>query len=96
MEHSAKHQPYAFYTRYPEGIAEGRWAEDLICPSCGAEEIVILKEWEFAVPGMLGDTAQCWICKLTFQITENCWVVRRMYSAICPISNKLKLRECGQ
>jgi hypothetical protein len=65
-------QPFAFYTRYPEGIA-GSLAEDLLCPECGAEEIVILKE---TADGMLGDLAQCWNCKHEFTITDNCWKPR--------------------
>ena len=69
--------PYAIYTRYPGGI-RGKEAEDLKCPACGAEEIVVLKEFEFGATGMLGDTAQCWICKHEFKITENCWKFRRI------------------
>jgi hypothetical protein len=65
-------KPYCLYTRYPEGIA-GSYAEDLMCPKCGAEEIVITKESEFGAKGMMGDEAQCWICKHEFTITENCW-----------------------
>jgi hypothetical protein len=68
-------QPYAIYTRYPEGIGKEH-AEDLMCPKCGAEEIVVLREFEFGAYGMLGDTAQCWICKHEFKITENCWKLR--------------------
>jgi hypothetical protein len=64
-------KPYALYTRYPEGIG-GDCAEDLKCPKCDSEEIVILKESDLGA-WMMGDRAQCWICKLTFQITENCW-----------------------
>jgi hypothetical protein len=62
-------QPYAIYTRYPEGIA-GTLAEDLLCPECDDDHIVILKESEH---GMLGDLAQCWNCKHEFTITDNCW-----------------------
>ena len=68
-------KPYAIYTRYPEGIG-GQYAEDLICPKCGSDEIVVLKEFEFGASGMLGDTAQCWICKHDFAITDNCWKPR--------------------
>lgn len=70
--------PYAIYTRYPEGIGENRLAEDLKCPKCGAEEIVVIKEFEFGSKGMLGDTARCWICKHEFIITGNCWAARRI------------------
>jgi hypothetical protein len=73
MEHTE--QPYAIYTRYPEGVG-GQHAEDLRCPKCGAEEVVVLKEFEFGAYGMLGDTAQCWICKHKFTVTENCWKLR--------------------
>lgn len=65
-------KPWAIYTRYPEGIA-GSLAEDLLCPECKADEIVILEE---SVNGMLGDLAQCWTCKHEFRITDNCWKPR--------------------
>lgn len=68
--------PYAFYTRYPD-VFGGSCAEDLLCPACGAEEIVIIEEDEFGAKGMLGDRAQCWICKHEFTVTENCWKARR-------------------
>lgn len=68
--------PYAFYTRWPDGIG-GALAEDLTCPACGAEEIVILEESEFGAKGMLGDTAQCWVCKHEFTVTERCWKPRQ-------------------
>ena len=74
----AERKPYAIYTRYPEGIAEGRWAEDLRCPACGGDEIVVTKEFEFGAYGMLGDTAQCWTCKHEFTITDNCWHTREI------------------
>lgn len=83
MDRSTKYPPYkdrkpfAFYTRYPEGIGGGS-AEDLICPSCNGEEIVILEESPFGAKGMLGDLAQCWICKHEFTVTENCWKYRRI------------------
>jgi hypothetical protein len=68
-----KRYPYAIYTRYPEGVTKGGLAEKLKCPKCGAEEITVLKEFEFGASGMLGDIAQCWICKCKFSITDNCW-----------------------
>jgi hypothetical protein len=71
-------KPYAIYTRYPEGIGEGRWAEDLRCPACGGDEIVVIKEFEFGASGMLGDFVQCWTCKCEFQITDNCWHAREI------------------
>ena len=72
-------KPYAIYTRYPAGIG-GKFAEDLKCPKCGAEEVVIVKEFEFGAVGMLGDTAQCWICKHEFTVTDNCWHPREKES----------------
>lgn len=65
--------PYAIYTRYPDGVAE-----DLKCPKCGAQEIVILKETEISSKFMTGDFVQCWMCKYRFAITENCWKFRRI------------------
>lgn len=71
-------KPYALYTRYPRGIGKTQLeAEDLECPACRAQEIVITKEFEFGAVGMQGDSAQCWICKYNFVITEKCWIVRR-------------------
>jgi hypothetical protein len=67
-------QPYGIYTRYPEGIG-GESAEDLKCPKCGSEEIVILTESGLGA-WMMGDKAQCWICKHNFPITDNCWKIR--------------------
>ena len=70
-------KPYALYTRYPRGIGQAQLeAEDLECPACGAQEIVITKEFEFEAVGMKGDSAQCWICKHEFDITEGCWKFR--------------------
>jgi len=72
-------KPYALYTRYPRGFAHAELeAEDLCCPKCGAQEIVIIKEFEFGAVGMKGDSAQCWICKYEFPITENCWRLRKV------------------
>ena len=62
----------AFYTRYPRGI-EGDVAEDLRCPKCASEEIAIVKEIGTGSYGMLGDSAQCWICRHEFTVTGNCW-----------------------
>jgi len=74
-------KPYALYTRYPRGIAKVELeAEDLVCPKCGAQEIVVTKEFEFGAVGMRGDVAQCWICKHEFTITENCWRLRKITS----------------
>ena len=70
--------PYALYTRYPRGITPELEAEDLCCPKCGAQEIIILKESPFGSPAMMGDEAQCWICKHEFIITENSWKLRRI------------------
>jgi len=82
MDSNAKRtriNPYALYTRYPRGIGKAtQEAEDLCCPKCGTQEIVITKEFEFGAVGMQGDTAQCWICKHEFVITENCWKLRRI------------------
>lgn len=73
-----KHKPYALYTAYPEGIGGGI-AEDLLCPACGAEEIVIVEEVGDSKQ-MLGDTAQCWICKHEFTVTQTCWKARNKES----------------
>jgi hypothetical protein len=73
---AAEHE-YAFYTRYPGG--PGGWpreAEDLTCPKCGDDRIVIL--WESGAEGMLGDKARCWTCKHKFTVTENCWKWRKV------------------
>ena len=78
MDSHTKQHPYALYTRYPRGIGKAcEEAEDLMCPECGAQEIVVTREFEFGALGMLGDDAQCWICKHVFVITENCWKLRR-------------------
>jgi len=66
--------PYAFYSRYPNRRIEE--AEHLKCPACGADEIVILEEFKYGPAGMLGDQAQCWICKHKFTVTDNCWKPR--------------------
>jgi hypothetical protein len=74
----AKPHTYAYYSRYPRGFREyPKEALDLKCPKCGAEEIVILEELpDSRIPGMIGNLAQCWICKHEFRITENCWKCR--------------------
>lgn len=72
--------PYCVYSRYPKA---DEWppeeAEDLECPKCGAQEITILEEG-LGLRAMIGDLAQCWMCKHEFRITENCWKVTRTYS----------------
>lgn len=73
---------YAYYSRYVNfEKAEGeREIWHLQCPHCKAEEIVILHEWDGEPTqtneGMVGDKAQCWICKKTFTITSNCWKLK--------------------
>jgi hypothetical protein len=71
---------YAYYSRY--GYKE-KWgwpteAHDLLCPSCGAEEITILEEAGGDPEKMLGDLAQCWVCKREFTVTGNCWKSRKI------------------
>jgi len=78
MARDPRENPYALYTRYPRGIRTPTEAEDLVCPKCGAQEIVVTKEFEFGASGMMGDDAQCWICKHKFTVTENCWKFRRI------------------
>jgi len=73
-------QPFAFYTRYPD-MGKSLWpaeAYDLECPKCSSQEIVLIQEAEKPAQHMVGDLAQCWICKLEFRITENCWRWRKV------------------
>jgi hypothetical protein len=68
---------YAYYTRYPRKMyGWPKEAEDLVCPRCGGDQIVILTESR--AEDMLGDTAQCWTCKHQFIVTDNCWKFRKI------------------
>ena len=73
-------QPFAFYSRYPDAT-KTQWpseAYDLECPKCSSQEIVLIEEAEKPTQHMVGDLAQCWICKNEFRVTENCWKWRKI------------------
>lgn len=79
----ATEKDFAYYSRYPFGWKHGfpKEAEDLTCPSCGDDRIAVLSEAGNEFPPaerMLGEQAQCWNCKHTFTITENCWKWRKI------------------
>jgi hypothetical protein len=89
---SEENPGFAYYSRY-EHFAESeegwspRSAYDLMCPFCGAEEIVILEECEDLdlscenASYMIGDKVQCWICKREFTVTQGCWKYREITSS---------------
>jgi hypothetical protein len=65
-----KLQSFCYY-----GFTENGDSYHLACPECESEEIIILEynPMRSFCKRLLGDKAQCWMCKNIFFCTENSW-----------------------